>query len=1560
MLGREAPPLPERPTDLQLQEYFRSARERAVYADFRDLFRTNEAFAKEKAIQLEADIRRRGVLLRDLDQRKAELIVANQTITYCQYLPEVAEQLISCAELFDQEFAELLPTLPPNERQKLVEQRRQTIRYLRALKDAMHDRVHYASIINLDKKIAELSTMPAQAEEVKRLQQVRADLVKLLSPATRETLERETPLREQYLRAGNEEERRRIFVEISRLRSTHKFDLDRKIIDILKGNPEGKPIEGAPKDFLPQRMYLQVIQLRYNQLHGIQLTIARDQSLSEQERREAQEILNQARTATMNQMVAATQLLAAHQVSMLEITAIQNQFGNIYDYTDARRPLESFTPAQVRELIQKSMDGAKAFHLERLQAMVGRINTAFDPNGLESMSDASIMALLRRADGISSTVRNLITALLPESAVKQQIDAFLNRNLPLAIQESLETGVGPDGKPLTKEQKLQRIRDVIIEFRNTGSIGRFTETLTVLQQMPPSSTYLGQEVHQPLPRERVTAENRASLIERHGGATVYAMILTQLREDGEGLQQSYQSFLMKMEQLVNIRLSLIAEVNLIKQGWMNLVKGLGIGAGILAALPWIGAAGGGALGTYVLWKGIPLALRASAATVRGVLRLATSPREALRSLGSAAGRAGRGVLNVPGVLTVLQGVRTYEDFRELGALTLSLEQQRSRITTELRQAGFEEDPQQPGRFVYKDGGVEIAVRVNELHEALEGHQTAQAVRTAADAAETAVLALIWAGRLSSRAFWPLAAAEVAVESVVYGINQAAQRRFLQRCPAWLLAKINMHGAVGCTPYDMLGRASEDMLTDPFIERSEEQKKDIREKMIFGLLHQELMEFPDLQREIYGGNTHPIRMQQFFEGEFKTIFLRLYYTRLFQNGNGRYRWSNLIEGKLDGWNLPVPAATPTVSQVEVRTALREAAILYAQHVREKQYRQALHAYNEFQRSGRADPSTEHLLRDLATNLGSQAVLGGRLDTVDPAVLSGNTKTRMHQVADYLFAHAPERVTSVPMAEVPGLTRDAAFPSLSAIVDTFTEDPALRMKLKRVIARDIDERSGQDRTRWYDRGGLVPEWKWPSEVRGGPGLLGGVDAARSLAIAAADRLRRRLGKPPLYSGPDLWTIFGARGDEPTTEAALLQLTRDAVGVFEERVSEGQRVEKPVRDPALEERIFRNKREWRQVPMVFRTGWAPSLDFCHALAKIPEAPGFKREDLCAIFFEERRLGGDIYHPEYLVLATYVYGDPRGRRVSVLQRAAIRAAIAVSGGEQVVTGAFEPVPASEFQRRPQILRMLNELPTGVQQREAEMREAEQRHRESEERAREAWEKARPERERQAAEQNARRQAALERARTSVGMLYVPGQYSQDNTNRRVGTDNGTECFAGSFGGRLIRIPSIPWPPVRGMSAARENSGTWEPRESDALIFTSERNGETYTHTVWRLADVDDNGGNDKLSTVMHHVLITPLTLTGHPQAGNPEFVQAVRRYELNRLLDLTTYRGSWSWGPREYRANLLMQLLPIYENLPDSTKRGLFLRALFNNLVTEGVVTKRSYDRIVKNLSSFREQGQ
>jgi hypothetical protein len=161
-------------------------------------------------------------------------------------------------------------------------------------------------------------------------------------------------------------------------------------------------------------------------------------------------------------------------------------------------------------------------------------------------------------------------------------------------------------------------------------------------------------------------------------------------------------------------------------------------------------------------------------------------------------------------------------------------------------------------------------------------------------------------------------------------------------------------------------------------------------------------------------------------------------------------------------------------------------------------------------------------------------------------------------------------------------------------------------------------------------------------------------------------------------------------------------------------------------------------------------------------------------------------------------------------------------------------------------------------------------------------------------------------------------------------------------------------------MSAARENSGTWEPRESDALIFTSERNGETYTHTVWRLADVDDNGGNDKLSTVMHHVLITPLTLTGHPQAGNPEFVQAVRRYELNRLLDLTTYRGSWSWGPREYRANLLMQLLPIYENLPDSTKRGLFLRALFNNLVTEGVVTKRSYDRIVKNLSSFREQGQ
>ncbi|MEQ1842903.1 MAG: hypothetical protein ABL994_21085, partial [Verrucomicrobiales bacterium] len=400
--------------------------------------------------------------------------------------------------------------------------------------------------------------------------------------------------------------------------------------------------------------------------------------------------------------------------------------------------------------------------------------------------------------------------------------SLLRANLPLSIQESLQTGVGPNGEPLTKEEKLMRIRDVITAFARTGATEKYRTTVGLIQGMPDASSFAGQMIDDPLPEQRIesAAERDTLLREGKSGATVYAMLIRQMKVDGEVFHEAYKKFLGDMEQLVNIRLGLIVEVDTIAESWKALASSLSVAAGTAAILPLVSAAGGGSLALNLGYK----TLR----SMPGIIRNPGSVVAGLRSAPRFAGRAGG---------SALLAYRAYKDFEELGEISRSMEMQKAKVIAELRQCGFEGDGEE---FSYKDGSTEIKVNINHLDEAKSEQENAQAVRALASAGMA--LAVLRFG--VSRTFLPLAALEVSVEVIRYGMDQESDRRFLLKAPAWLLAKINLEEATGDTAYSMLVKSSGEMMTDsPFndgrdsVENTE--KKEIREKMLFAIFNTEM-------------------------------------------------------------------------------------------------------------------------------------------------------------------------------------------------------------------------------------------------------------------------------------------------------------------------------------------------------------------------------------------------------------------------------------------------------------------------------------------------------------------------------------------------------------------------------------------------------------------------------------------------------------------------------------------------------------------------------------------------
>ena len=1004
-------------------------------------------------------------------------------MTYNEYLPAVIQQVSAFMDLYKEEFQQLLPYLPQEQREHLREQYRQSVEYLFVLKQAMDERRNYASVCNLDHQIAQVQQelarrgiapdrKPELEQRLAALQRSRESVFAMLSPESQGKVNESMRLYGEFQRAGTQKDADEKIQQFMKLKSDHIVNLDNRLLDILKGNPDGRKDLGIPQNFLPQRTYLQAIQLRYEQLREIQIQVSKKKEWSEQHRAEVQKQLSEMRRTYMDNIVMVTQQLAGHHVVMAELTSIQNHFGRDFNLSDARNPTGAETPKHVLEVVDRSMDGARDFRLGRLQAMLTQVDKSFDPNGFEQLKDAGIMKLLETVNGLSGGIRNLITALLPEGTTKTQIDAWLNSTLPLAIQESLETGVGPDGKPLTKEEKLQRIRDVIIRFRDTHAVEKYRTTVTMLQGMPDASKFAGEQLVQPLPQEEIrSAADRDRFIQKYNGATVYSMLIRQMKGDGEVFDQAYKNFLGEMENLVDIRLGLIAEANMIKEGWKALAWALTGAAGGAVALVWITAAVGSGVAMNLAWK----AAKAPLHLLRG--------RPAVPAAGTAAG--GTTVLGAAGRVGggAALGYKSYLEFRELGEMKESIEKQRTTMVSELLAAGFAADPpNQEETFRYKDGGTEIVVNLKEINEAQRGQESAQALRSLTTAAEALAVLRFGLGR----AFLPLVAVEVSVEIVRYGMDQEADRKFVLRAPAWVLAKINMEEATGDSAYDILAKASGEMMTDsPFndAEDSKEnrEKHEMREKMLFAILHRELREFPELRKEVYGGSEHGMNLKHFYEnrGGFKDVFLPAFYSRLFElTGNG-LSWEDVSRGQIDNdWNIPLPTI-PKISLVEIRRAMRETIIFFIQHEREEEFLVATAERDRIQQelSALQDTNTPdarrlqmrlEILQDMVRTLGQTTVFGQKLAEADyESLRRNNGKTRAQVIAGHLLRGPESRRFTVSKETVHGMPSDFSFGKRGDIFLLQENTPAFRATMDAVVPQTIHELEGSTDPEWVYR-------------------------------------------------------------------------------------------------------------------------------------------------------------------------------------------------------------------------------------------------------------------------------------------------------------------------------------------------------------------------------------------------------------------------------------------------------------------------------------------------------------
>lgn len=358
-------------------------------------------------------------------------------------------------------------------------------------------------------------------------------------------------------------------------------------------------------------------------------------------------------------------------------------------------------------------------------------------------------------------------------------------------------------------------------------------------------------------------------------------------------------------------------------------------------------------------------------------------------------------------------VTGYDAYSEFGAYSdVKKEKTEAIALLENQMKIMIEELQQSGQYEEKKGsfGVEDRVFVHKTIPGIEVHLKVKVPDNARDALETvygdrqeghlakgltsAVSAISLLGMGPKMAMGPIGVAVAAVEvSVRLGVaahEQSKMREFISSAPPWLLASIGT-SPTNISEHQWLVNASSWMLSDAitptaliagvpgiFLESTLSEsnslhKTEIVQKVIFAVLMTDLRSSaPQIFLEMSGMQS-PEEIDKFYSGDFQNIVLPLVSRALMSQTDMSKENAETIDISS---GLLAPARA---TMMDIQRATRTAAVLYREHLHEKEY---YHLRNETKKDIAASQSDDmrDVLEEVLQELGKRKVFGKAVSEV----------------------------------------------------------------------------------------------------------------------------------------------------------------------------------------------------------------------------------------------------------------------------------------------------------------------------------------------------------------------------------------------------------------------------------------------------------------------------------------------------------------------------------------------------------------------------------------------------
>lgn len=509
--------------------------------------------------------------------------------------------------------------------------------------------------------------------------------------------------------------------------------------------------------------------------------------------------------------------------------------------------------------------------------------------------------------------------------------------------------------------------------------------------------------------------------EKTRGAILMLKLLKQFKEDvgdmenpneRKGVLGEYAWFLLETERILNIRLEVRSLLYEMGNKWFGVMRGMIIGAAAAVGGPIVlgvlGAVGGSLIirpAARLAWWGIrggqQAFFRGGSALFRGEYALAGS-------------EAAAGAFNAAS--TGFSAYMAFNAWQRQYEASQRMERSRVEIENALRALGCTKDEANE-KWVYhdRDNDIRAEIPFALLEGCLEPMQSESSIlfrealwATAAAGGQVALniavarmreravklameqaaragttitrrMALQQAGRLTRLGVRGIPVIGIIINVVLIGISIAAKRRkmrairrFMNGLPPALLAEVSWEGITGADLYTFLCENSDPPSSD---EETPAQQREARERAIFvnfeGVLRDKQ---PMVLAEILAGMGNRFELAEFYESEFKPVFLPIYYLVLHRMCRAtpafsHHTWEAISRGEVVNGSHRIPKEM-------LERAIESAAQIYLHlHVYEKQYREVAHARATYTGN---DPEVRSSLEEMERILGTRRVMGAAMN------------------------------------------------------------------------------------------------------------------------------------------------------------------------------------------------------------------------------------------------------------------------------------------------------------------------------------------------------------------------------------------------------------------------------------------------------------------------------------------------------------------------------------------------------------------------------------------------------